>query len=240
MTGEWKPAAAPLFLTPAAPSPPGLQAPQAGAKRRIEAQAYVFIRPGSGRALASGNALGGSQAAARVAVPIDTAGRFAGVARLYAPLRSAGAEVATGIDWRPLRGVPLRISIERRQKVDHAGRSAWSGYVAGGFYRALPGELRFDGYAQAGVVGARRRDLFADGALRIERVFPIGPLNTGLGAGIWGAAQPQAERLDAGPRAAIRLPVVGHTLSLAIEGRFRLAGRSRPGSGVAVTLAADL
>lgn len=221
------------MLAPSAPPPPV-------APRRIVVQAYLFIRPGSGRALAAGNALGGSQIAARIALPIDSAGHVAAVGRHYAPLRSAGAEVAAGLDWRPLPNVPLRVSIERRQRVDRAGRSAWSAYAAGGFWRALPGSVHVDGYAQAGIVGARRRDLFADGALRLERDASVGPALIGLGGGVWAAAQPQAERLDAGPRASLRLPARGHPVSLAIEGRFRLAGRSRPGSGIAVTLAGDL
>ncbi|MDO6415947.1 hypothetical protein Q4F19_16275 [Sphingomonas sp. BIUV-7] len=225
----------PLVDSPFPPAPAPASSP-----RRIEAQAYLFVRPGSGQALASGSALGGSQAAARIAVPIDPAGRIAAAARFYAPLNGKGAEAALGIDWRPAPGVPLRVSIERRQRLDPAGRRAWSGYAAGGFYRALPGALRFDGYAQAGVVGVHARDLFADGALRIERAMRLGQGEAGIGAGLWSAAQPGASRIDAGPRAAMRLPVADHTLSLAIEGRFRVAGDARPGSGVAVTLAADL
>lgn len=210
------------------------------ASRRIEAQAYVFARAGSGRALSSGSALGGSQAAARIAVPIDAAGHIAAAGRLYAPLNGNGAEAALGLDWRPLAGTPLRVSIERRQRLDSAGRSAWSAYAAGGFYRAVSQSIRVDGYAQAGVVGVHSRDLFADGGLRAERVVRAGTGEAGLGAGIWGAAQPGAERIDAGPRASARLPLSGRVLSLAVEGRFRVAGRSRPGSGVAVTLATDL
>ena len=190
--------------------------------------------------LASGSALGGSQAAARIAVPIDEAGRFAAAGRIYAPLNGNGAEAALGLDWRPLPAVPLRVSVERRQRVDAAGRSAWSAYTAGGFYRELPGKLQLDGYAQAGMVGMQRRDLFADGALRIERALPIGRIRAGVGAGTWAAAQPGAERVDVGPRASVRLPIRDHALTLAIEGRFRVAGRSRPGSGAALTLAADL
>ena len=93
---------------------------------------------------------------------------------------------------------------------------------------------------QAGIVGTRRRDLFVDGAVRIERPLPIGPTAIGMGGGLWGAAQPGAERLDIGPRAVLRIPAAGHVLSLAVEGRFRVAGNARPGSGVAVTIAGDL
>ncbi|QJU57184.1 hypothetical protein HL653_04710 [Sphingomonas sp. AP4-R1] len=223
--------------SPAPPSPP---APRPASRDRIEAQAYLFIRPGSGRALAAGSALGGSQAAIRIAVPIDGHGHVAAAARVYAPLAAKGAEAALGIDWRPLANRALRVSVERRQRFDSAGRSAWSAYAAGGVYRALGPGLLLDAYAQAGIVGARQRDRFADGAIRIERPATIGPVAIGLGGGLWGAAQPGAARLDIGPRAVARLPVADHVLSLAVEGRFRVAGNARPGSGVAMTLAADL
>jgi hypothetical protein len=225
------------FPQDTAPAPPP---PTRKTRRPIEAQAYLFLRGGSGRALSSGSALGGSQAAARIAVPIAASGHVAAAARLYAPLHGKGAEAALGLDWRPGAAIPLRVSVERRQRLDEAGRSAWSAYAAGGFYRALPGSLHLDGYAQAGVVGIRARDLFVDGALRIERGIGTGRVTTGLGAGLWGAAQPGAERVDVGPRAVLHLPVADHALSLALEGRFRVAGRAQPGSGVAVTLAADL
>ena len=48
-----------------------------------------------------------------------------------------------------------------------------------------------DGYAQAGMVGARRRDLFADGALRGGYRRELGGSRSlTLGGGAWGAAQP--------------------------------------------------
>ncbi|PZU06997.1 hypothetical protein [Sphingomonas sp.] len=231
---------------PGPPDPPernratALPAPGRASRPGIEAQAYLFLRPGSGRALAAGSALGGSQAALRIAMPIDGDGHGTAAARLYAPLAAKGAEAALGLDWHPYAGQPLRISVERRQRIDSGGRSAWSAYAAGGFYRTLGATLRLDAYAQAGIVGARRGDLFADGAVRIERPIPTGRAAIGLGGGLWGAAQPRAARLDIGPRAVFHLPMADHALSLAIEGRLRIAGDARPGSGIAITLATDL
>jgi hypothetical protein len=100
--------------------------------------------------------------------------------------------------------------------------------------------VRIDGYAQAGFVGLQRRDGFVDGAFRSEHPVRIGPVLIGIGSGLWGAAQPAARRIDAGPRLSIRLPIANRTVSLALEGRFRLAGNARPGSGLALTLAGDL
>lgn len=212
---------------------------QAGA-REWEAQAYLFVRSGGGRpALAGGGVLGGSQIAARVAWR-PRGGAFDLAARVYAPLRGAGAEAAAGIDWHPLAGVPLRLSIERRQRLDGAGRGAWSAYAAGGFHRGgEPGAFEFDGYAQAGVVGARRQDGFVDGALRAGYRLPTRRIAPILGVGLWGAAQPGVSRVDLGPRASLRVQLADHGLTLALDGRFRVAGRAAPGSGAALTVAAD-
>lgn len=231
----------------AAPAPfaiPPSPAPATAKRRRLEGEAYLFVRPGSGRAsLAAGGSLGGSQAAARIAYALNGTGpvRAAIAARLYAPLRTRGAEAALGLDWHPLPAVPLRLSVERRQRLDAAGRSAWSAYAAGGFYAGgLPRHVELDGYAQAGVVGARRRDQFVDGALRFGYRLGEAPIVPLIGAGLWGAAQPGVSRLDFGPRAAVRVPLADHMVSVALEGRMRVAGSARPGSGVALTIAADL
>ena len=204
----------------------------------------MFVRPGSGRpSLAAGGELGGSQAALRLAYQLNPNGsvRTAVAARLYAPLASKGAEGALGFDWHPLPSVPLRLSVERRFDLDGEGRSAWSAYAAGGFYReGLGGRVVLDGYGQAGVVGLERRDLFADGAVRAGRRAMIGPGTATLGAGVWAAAQPGVARLDVGPRAAYALPVAKETVSFALEGRMRVAGRARPGSGATLTIGIDL
>lgn len=220
--------------SPAPPSP--MLAPRSARRLDIEAQAYLFWRPGATTtSLAERGELGGSQIAARIAVPLSP--HLAAAARLYAPLEHPGAEAAIGLDWRPLPKQAFRISIERRQRLDSQGRSGWSAYAAGGFWRRA-GPVELDGYAQAGIVGTQRRDLFIDGALRIGYRLPIKHAVT-VGAGVWGAAQPDVERVDAGPRMAVTLPVDKHRLTLAVDGRFRVAGNAAPGSGAALTLAAD-
>ena len=229
----------------AAPAPSPWIAPRGPSdERRFEGQAYLFVRPGSRSAsLAGGGSLGGSQAAARIAYRLNHSGpmRTAIAARIYAPLRSKGAEAALGIDWHPLPAIPLRVSIERRQRLDLAGRNAWSAYAAGGFYAGgLPSGVELDGYAQAGIVGVRRQDKFVDGALRGGYRIGAGRVAPLIGAGLWGAAQPGVSRLDIGPRIALRVPLADHALSVALEGRMRVAGHARPGSGVALTIAADL
>ena len=59
------------------------------------------------------------------------------------------------------------------------------------------------------------------------------------GAGVWGAAQPGAARLDVGPHIALRIPAAGTSIAIAADWRFRIAGDARPGSGPTLTIASD-
>lgn len=209
----------------------------AATEKRLDAQAYLYLRGGGQAALGQGE-LGGSQIAARVAWGMTP--RVGIAARFYAPIRTNGAEASLGIDLHPFPKAPFRLSIERRQRLDAAGRNAWSAYMAGGFYRGgRPNGIEIDGYAQAGIVGTQRRDGFVDGALRIGYRLPPTRAAIVLGAGVWAAAQPGVSRVDIGPRAVVRLALEGHTFSAALDGRIRLAGNARPGSGAALTLASD-
>jgi hypothetical protein len=126
------------------------------------------------------------------------------------------------------------------QAIGPDGRNVWSAYAAGGLYRELPAKLELAAYAQAGVVGAKRRDLFVDGAARIGRSVALGGGKSLLvGGGIWGAAQPGTERLDIGPHASIRMPMAGTSVTAAVDWRIRVAGKASPGTGAAFTLATD-
>ncbi|MFS0737949.1 hypothetical protein ABC347_12945 [Sphingomonas sp. 1P06PA] len=214
-------------------------APAAG-PGRFAASAWIFERSGAARrAIAPGGQLGGSQFGVRATMRLDRRGRLALAARLSGPRRDLGAaEAALGLDWNL---VPeARLSVERRIALGPRGRDAWSAYAAGGFYLEPSRGSVVDGYAQAGVVGLKSLDLFADGAVRGGGKVAVGPDRTLiLGGGAWGAAQPDANRLDIGPRAALALPIGPAQASLALEGRFRVAGDARPGSGLALTLASD-
>ena len=232
---------------PAAPIPPSQAwlAPPLGPARlsRWSGSAWLFARNDGPGPLATGGQLGGSQAGARLAYRLAElgGGSVALAARLSTPLRDrSGAEAALGVDWHPDRKIPFRLSIERRVAIGRDGRNAWSAHAAGGLYRSLPGELELSAYAQAGVVGARRRDLFADGAVRVARKVALGGEKTLLlGGGVWGAAQPGVTRLDIGPHASFRLPVKGTVVTAAMDWRIRVAGEASPGSGAALTLATD-
>jgi hypothetical protein len=235
----------PEILTPTAPSPaPRLDLDQAvRSVSRWSGSAWVYAREGSGaRSLAALGQLGGSQAGARLRWRLNPSDqlRTALYGRVSGPLEDAsGAEAAFGVEWHPLPGQPVWIAAERRVALGKQGRNAWSAYAAGGIWKpGLPMGFTLDGYAQAGVVGAKRRDLFADGALRVSRPLasPKGPQ---LGAGVWGAAQPGVARVDVGPHARLPLSVAKQPFSISADYRIRVAGAAAPGSGVAVTLASD-
>ena len=200
--------------------------------------AWVFTRGGGEAQLAPGGLLGGSQAGARFTYRLndDPTRALALSARLYSPLNStAGSEAALGIEWKPFAAIPVRLLAERRQRLGRSGRSAFSLMAAGGVSdQPVWDGISLDAYAQAGVVGAKSRDMFVDGSLRFSTIVSKG---LGIGAGAWGAAQPGAARLDVGPQAVMRLPIGNSRLML--DWRFRIAGSAKPGSGPALTLATD-
>lgn len=186
------------------------------------------------QSLATGGTLGGSQAGARVLYSFTRS--LAASVRTSSPIGgSSGAEIAAGVRWAPLRSVPVAITAERRQSISRfGGRSDFALFVEGGLYRRpIPLDFRLDGYFQAGIVGIRRHDLFADGQLAISR--PVwGRFSAGLG--VWGGVQPGLYRIDAGPRISMR---VRDNIYAHLDWRQRLAGSAAPASGPALTLAAD-
>jgi hypothetical protein len=233
----------PAIETPAASSALPAVWPGHASTPRWRGSAWIYTRETGDLAPAGAAQLGGSQAGARLAWQVDGSGRIplAIVVRGYAPLRTRrGAEAAVGIESEPIAALPLRISVERRIRVTSEGRNAWSAYAAGGLYRELLPGVVGDAYAQAGIVGAHKRDGFVDGALRVGRRWPIARSGGMIvGAGIWGGAQPHANRVDIGPRVALVLPVEAATVTIGVEYRARIAGNARPGSGMALTLATD-
>jgi hypothetical protein len=72
-----------------------------------------------------------------------------------------------------------------------------------------------------------------DGAMAFTR--PIYK-NFSVGFGVWGGAQPGVYRLDAGPRVKMQ---VRKNVRMHIDYRQKIAGNAQPGSGPAITLAAD-
>ena len=217
-----RPVSPPLLpiLTASAATPP-----------RLAIDAWLVARP-SGDSLAFGQ-LGGSQAGARLTYAVDRERRVALSARISTPLEGKGREAGLGIDLRP-GAPPVHLLLEQRFALDGGGSRPAMTIVAGGS-TALPGRVRVDAYAQGGAVW--RRGGFADGAAVASRTAAErDAVRLEIGAGLWGAAQRRAERLDLGPSAALIAPVGGKAVRLQLDYRVRVAGRARPGSGPALTL----
>lgn len=207
---------------------------------------WAYLRSGSGPApgggIAAASQLGGSQAGARLAYGFGESGRVRAYGRVTLALAQVRQrELAFGFAFAPLAHVPVDVAVEQRLAAGSEGRTALAAMVVGGVGDvALPARFRLDAYGQAGIVGARRRDGFADAAVVIDReVLRTPGSSLHVGALAAGSVQPGAARVDVGPRVTLRLPEVGEGSRVALDWRQRVAGDARPDSGLALTLAAD-
>lgn len=206
---------------------------------RVQLTAWTLLRPQStaiagSQPLASGGSLGASQAGARLTYNLTR--QIAATLRMSSDVGRRGGEAAAGLRVQPLAGIPLWIDAERRQRIGEygGGRSAFALFFEGGVWdRPVPLHFLLNGYLQGGVVGARSRDKFIDGALTLTR--PVYK-QFSAGLGVWGGAQPGIYRVDAGPRITMQ---VRRNIRVHFDWRQRLAGNAAPGSGPAVTLAGD-
>ena len=223
------PASTPISRAVAAPPKPKFD--------RIQLTAWALLRGGESlglqpRSLASGGALGGRQAGARLMYRFSP--ELAASLRTTSAVGTSQSEVAAGIRLTPIRSFPLSFTAERRQAIGrYGGRSAFALFAESGIYGQSLAGFDIDGYAQAGVVGIRDRALFVDGAMAFTR--PVYRQFSG-GFGIWGGIQPGVYRIDAGPRVSYR---VRPNVRVHFDWRQRLGGRALPQSGPAVTLAGD-
>jgi hypothetical protein len=203
---------------------------------RIQMSSWALLRGApSPDALAAGGTLGGSQAGARLTYAFNR--WIAASLRTTSPIGgSRGAEIAGGLRLIPFRSIPIAITAERRQAISPhgGGRSAFALFAEGGLYRQpMPLNFTLDAYMQAGIVGLKSRDYFADGAFAFTR--PVYK-RFSAGFGIWGGVQPGLYRVDAGPRISFR---VRDNIHAHLDWRQRLVGNAKPASGPALTLAAD-
>ncbi|WP_432769346.1 MAG: hypothetical protein HEQ22_01005 [Sphingopyxis sp.] len=237
---DWRHSSFAASAEPAIGQPFWIQRPLAG----WSLGGWVYVRGGARTApagIAAASQLGGSQAGLRLAHGFGASGRTRGYARATVALDSLRQrELAFGVAYAPIARLPLDIAIEQRVALGGEGRTALAATVSGGVSDvALPGGFRLDAYGQAGVVGARQRDGFADGAVVIDRRVGRGETSLRVGALAAGAAQPGAARVDVGPRVTLRLPDIGQGSRIALDWRQRVAGDAEPESGLALTLAAD-
>jgi hypothetical protein len=216
-----------------APAPPS-------STDRWSGSAWAFLRGGGRATSLSPGQIGGGQAGGRILYRLDS--HLSAAARVSTAIGGARqTEAAIGLDWRPITRLPIHLMAERRVAIDSGGRNAWTLGAAGGVdeVHIAPG-WRLDAYGEAGVVGAHRRDLYADGAMRVARAIDLrGGKSLAVGGGAWGAAQPGASRLDIGPSIVLRLPMERHAVAIALDWRERVLGHAKPGSGPALTIATD-
>lgn len=206
---------------------------------RWSLSAWTLLRGSGSPGLAAGGQLAGSQAGLRLRYQLTPGMHLA--ARVSGPLQiNRGKEAAVALDVQPLRTVPIVLTAERRVGLDSGGRDAFALGAFGGFDARLTRLVSLDGYAQAGAVGLKRRDLYVDGSLRVEReIVASSKLRLGAGVGAWGGAQPGVARLDVGPQFVAHVPAVGGGIRIGAEWRQRVAGDARPGSGPVLSVGAD-
>lgn len=244
-------AAPPAARVPAAApfQPPGALV-AAAPQGRWSLDGWTFWRQGSDSAAVSQGRVpvyGASQAGAVLQYRIRPASGHD--PRIYvraysAQVQGGESEIALGLSARPLGSVPLRIAGEARY-TDAAFFSAVrpAGYIVTELapFR-LPLGMQGEAYGQAGWVGGPGATWFADGqasALRpvgfVSRLS-VNALRLSLGAGVWGGAQKDAQRLDIGPTMRIDMKVGKIPTRVGVDWRRRIAGDASPGSGLAVTV----
>lgn len=204
---------------------------------------WLYLRDGTDRApdgIAAGGQLGGSQAGLRLAYGFGDRGRLRAYTRATMAIeRPRQREVAFGAAFEPLPRLPVDIAVEQRIAIGREGRTALAAMLVDGVSEVvLPARFRLDAYAQAGMVGLRRHDGFAEGMVVVDRQLG-GNERVRLGALAAGSVQPDAARVDVGPRLTFRLPDVGKGSRVALDWRQRVAGDAHPESGLSLTLAAD-
>jgi hypothetical protein len=202
---------------------------------RWQGSAWLLWRSGGGSSadLATVGRLGGSQAGARIDFDLmpRSSGRLAAYGRATTALQSPEApETAIGLSYQPIRHIAVSLAAERRIALDTQARDAFGP-------KPVAGPIEASLYAQTGMVGLHKRDLFIDGKFSLLAPIKGSPLRVGLS--LSGGAQPDVERLDIGPEIQFRLPLPAIAARIGIEWRERVAGQAKPASGLAVTLAAD-
>lgn len=210
---------------------------------RWRAAAWLLWRAGGARpsgTVPTGQ-LGGSQTGLRVDYDLTPRASSSTVAygRLTRALqRPTASEGAVGLSIQPMRAIPISLAVERRIALGNGARNANAVMAVGGFGPvAIAPAIVAVGYGQTGIVGFRRGDAFIDGKFSLST--PLGQSPIRVGAALSGGAQPGVSRLDIGPELQFRLPLPTVGARIAIEWRERIAGGARPGSGLAITLAAD-
>ncbi|MEO0464149.1 MAG: hypothetical protein AAF127_13545 [Pseudomonadota bacterium] len=237
-------------LQPFSPSRPSTPAQKKARADRWSLDAWVFARQGSGAAPISQLRVpvyGASQAGATLQYRAAPKSGFD--PRLYvrayrALIERNETEIAAGVSARPIPTVPVRVAAEMRvTDGPFFSETRPAAFAVTELPPAkLPLKLVGEAYVGAGYVGGVTDTAFVDGQASLTRqVIKIGPerLETArlsLGAGAWGGAQRDAQRLDVGPTMRLDLALGDIPARFSIDWRERVAGDAAPVSGVAATL----
>lgn len=206
---------------------------------RWQASVWLMTRGGFAPGMRQ---LGGSQAG--IVVRHALTERIGAYGRATAPLVGRGSELALGFDMRP-GDAPVRLIAEHRFGIDGTEGGPALGAVAGiGPQPAIADrpdlDVDVEAYGQAGVIWRARAEPYGDGFVRVsQKLVDTGGADLDVGLGAWAAAQRDAQRVDIGPSVVVRMPVGDRHFRASIDWRERVAGEVRPGSGIALTLAAD-
>lgn len=204
---------------------------------------WLLTRRGANTGLISPS-LGASQWGGRALLPVATAGTQATLSaslRASAPLRGRGDEIGVGLSLKSTGFLPIEMIAERRFAVSKQEKDRWSLLVTSGFdEKRVTRRISVDGYGQAGIVGSKRRELFAGGSLSVRHDLSTSPaLRTSLGVGLWGDAQKGASRVDIGPELVAKTTLGILPIKVAAQWRFLALGNAQPSSGPALVLAVD-
>ena len=217
---------------------PLLPPPSGEAHRSRLGGSFWLLARGSGPAVPFAPQLGGSQTGIRLTYALGDSRRVAIAARLSSALATKQREAAIGLDWQPTR-LPVHIFAEQRIAIAGTRGGPSAGVIAGLPPVPVAAGFALDAYGQGGGIARDGGEYFADGAARVMRTVAAGKARVELGLGAWGGAQRGASRLDVGPAASVVVPA-GVPLRISLEWRQRIAGDARPGSGLALSIGADL
>ncbi|MDY7098165.1 MAG: hypothetical protein SXU28_08510 [Pseudomonadota bacterium] len=235
-----------------AANPPFFPAPSKGksALDRWSLDGWAFVREGSRSAPVSQGRVpvyGASQAGAILqfrAAPesgIDPRIYLRGYRAL---IDRPETEIAAGVSARPVPSVPIRLAAELRATDNRFAREVRPALSAVTELQPVSLPLGASGevYAGAGYVGGKANTAFIDGQASVTReVFDLGKTRRdgarlSVGAGAWGGAQRDANRLDLGPTVRLDLKVADVPARVSVDYRERVAGDAAPVSGVAATI----
>ncbi|MBC2663891.1 hypothetical protein H7F51_00005, partial [Novosphingobium flavum] len=228
---------------------PAFVPPPVAPARRWSADGWLLLRPDPQGPIAPGplpGTYGASQAGAviRYRLAPSSPNKPSVYARAALAIgQTRQHEAALGLSLRPVSALPLVVMAEGRV-TEGKGSTARLRPALTVVTELPPQKLGAgfvgEAYVQGGWVGGPKPTGFIDGLARAER--PVADLGEDLtlkaGAGIWGAKQRGASRLDLGPVASltVRLGNAGPTARIEADYRLRVAGRSRPESGPVLTL----